>query len=205
MIQLVGRMLLSRCQQVAQDALQPRQLGVAAKNGTAAIAVIINALMKKYGHRNDVVVLQIDFENAFNEVNRHVVRRSVNTDFPSLAAFFDAAYGQTAAVDSEQMPRLLCGGKEIHSVNGFHQGMTESPLLFSAMLHDVMNEFDEEPSGVETPGYDDIPPTRALCYLDDVHIFAQHQILVQFVRQFEGKVVRQAGLFLNYKKSSATA
>lgn len=212
-VRITGKMLIARQEKIATDLLLPTLLGFSTPNGIVAVAAVVKNLQTAFGTRDDVAVLQIDFDNALNLVNRHAVRRKVRAHFPVLANYVEACYrerpsSQDAPADGEDpdrlcIPKLLVVNRdsqdsmaceEILSRQGVRQGMRESPLLFASVLHDVKHEFDLEPEND-----DDQPNSNKFAYLDDVHVFGTHAVLRHSNNCFQSLAAQRAGLHLSLR------
>lgn len=94
LVRITGKMLIERQDELATDFLSPQQLGVNTSNGTTAVAAMVRYLQTAYGDQDNVAVLQVDFDNAFNLVNRNAVLRTVRANFPGLFSYFNASCGE---------------------------------------------------------------------------------------------------------------
>ena len=90
----VLRRLVSKCVAYAatpllSDYLQPLQMGVRVQGGCeAAIHAVRSAISD-----SDNWILQVDFVNAFNLVNREALFQEVRAHIPALAAWVETCYG----------------------------------------------------------------------------------------------------------------
>ena len=111
----------------AADLLRPLQLAVGVKGGCESIVHALNALIANDDiPMEEKCILQVDFKNAFNLVNREEVFRQVRSHFPELSAWVEASYGVQA--------HLVFGSSVLQSCLGVHQGDPLATLLFSLAL-----------------------------------------------------------------------
>ena len=99
---LVGKCL---CAAVKEDALRhfaPLQLGVATPLGTEAIIHAVRQWLVRNTGSATKVLLKVDFENAFNVLDRPELLRQVRAHLPGLAPWVEWRYGAHS--------RLLCDG-----------------------------------------------------------------------------------------------
>ena len=116
----------------ASGLLSPLQLGVGVKNGCEAVVHALNSVIDDPAIvPEEKCVLQIDFQNAFNLIDREEVFRQVRLVFPELAAWVEASYGIRAL--------LNFGVNTILSCVGVHQGDPLGVLLFCLALHPLIS------------------------------------------------------------------
>jgi len=127
-------------------------------------------------------ILKIDFENAFNLVNRNEIFKEVRDKLPQLAAWVEYCYGDT--------PYLYMQDTIMHSVVGVMQGDPLGPLLFCMVLQPILIKIKET------------VPELGLnaSYLDDLIAGGTPEQLKEVVDiiQLEGP---KRGLILNLKKT----
>jgi hypothetical protein len=146
---LVTRRLVSKCfaastAEKAAEILSPLQVGVGIKRGCEALVHGARALFE--GRKRGG--LQIDFINAYNMADRQEALRQVEQHFPTMANWVQTCYGCHA--------NLYLGDVIIPSQRGFHQGDPISGLLFSLVLHPVLEAIQEQ-----------VPDVHQAWYLDD--------------------------------------
>jgi hypothetical protein len=146
---LVTRRLVSKCfaastAEKAAEILSPLQVGVGIKRGCEALVHGARALFKDRKRGG----LQIDFINAYNMADRQEALRQVEQHFPTMANWVQTCYGCHA--------NLYLGDIIIPSQRGFHQGDPISGLLFSLVLHPVLEAIQEQ-----------VPDVHQAWYLDD--------------------------------------
>ena len=108
--------------------LGPHQLGVGVRGGLEAIIHSMRHVIE--GVKDDTMVLQVDFINAFNCCERDPAFKVVEEAFPEILQWVLTCYG----VDAE----LIFGKSIIYSTTGFHQGDPLASLLFSLTLHPIV-------------------------------------------------------------------
>ena len=135
----VFRRLVAKCasavtRSMANSYLVPLQLGVATRGGCEAIVHSANQLLQEFP---DIWTLSIDFENAFNTINRTKMLQAVRNHLPQLSAIAEACYGSTA-------PLLHFNGESIASCTGVQQGDPLGPLFFAITLQPVLQRIKDE-------------------------------------------------------------
>ena len=86
-----------------------------------------------HDHQEQVVILKVDFSNAFNSVRRDVFLSEVKDHLPQIFPFVWQSYGK---------PSNLYFGDDnvIQSREGCHQEDPIGPLLFSMGIKDLINQ-----------------------------------------------------------------
>ncbi len=111
----------------------PRQVGFGIKGGCEAAVHARRTFIKNNSHRK-VVVVKIDFRNAFNEVDRDAFLKEMKTNCPAIFPFLWQCYSS---------PSLLFYGDFILlSQNGAQQGGPCGPLIFSSAIQYVIDAID---------------------------------------------------------------
>ena len=116
--------------------MRPIQLGVGIKNGAEAIIHAAQCLAETKGGE-DLLMLKIDFQNAFNLVNREVMMSEVRQHCPQVAAWVEYCY---AARPHLFLDKNRCS---IRSVQGVQQGDPLGPLLFALTIHPLLLKIAE--------------------------------------------------------------
>jgi hypothetical protein len=122
----VFRRLVSKCCTRAVTAqaasyLSPLQLGVGVSHGAEAVLHAINRSLDYSFTSSDTVLALVDFQNAFNQVNRNKFLEIVYERFPQIFAWNQYTYGVKASIFS---------GSDMFMANaGVQQGDSLGPLL----------------------------------------------------------------------------
>ena len=125
--------------QSAFSSLTPLQLGVCVKGGCEAIIHAASHLMSS-SSINLRWTLLLDFNNAFNRINREAMFGEFRRRIPSLSAWMESCYaGQ---------PFLLLGTDSIRSCCGVQQGDPLGPLGFALTLHPLIEKIKAEVPGL---------------------------------------------------------
>ena len=121
---LVGKVLLSTSQARAEvDSLRPMQVGVGVPNAAESVAMGVQAVAAALGTGESWVCLQVDFENAFNSLDRSALLSSAAVRAPTAFNYLRFAYGGDVP--------LFVGETRILSRTGTHQGCPLGPLGFA--------------------------------------------------------------------------
>ncbi|XP_052626824.1 uncharacterized protein LOC128133428 [Lactuca sativa] len=103
------------------------QFGVGVSGGAEAVLHSANRVLSEHHADGSLVMLTVDFSNAFNLVDRSALLHEVKNLCPSISLWVDFLYGQAT--------RLYIGDQHIWSATGVQQGDPLGPLLFALVLH----------------------------------------------------------------------
>ena len=129
---LVGKCCATRLQERAADLLSPHQLGVGVRGGCEAI---VHTVRRALEEDPSLLLLQADFINAFNLVDRGVALEEVARHFPEILAWVKTCYKKPS--------HLLFGVTSILSQLGVHQGDPLAALIFALVLHPLVTAIQE--------------------------------------------------------------
>ena len=132
---LTAKCLARAANSEAQAFLCPHQLGVATKGGVEAIVHSTKLIMEKC-RREGLGILMVDFENAFNSLDRTHILTAIRDRLPGLVAFSDLSYSQHS--------NLIYESSIINSEHGVQQGDPLGPLLFAATLHSLVEKIAKD-------------------------------------------------------------
>jgi hypothetical protein len=170
------RRLVSKCASKefmgeASDYLQPSQLGVGAKDGCVAILHACRLLLGKYKDNPNLVMLKVDFKNAFNLVSREKMFEQVRRQCPSIARWVEYCYAD--------QPFLFAGKEILKSSMGVQQGDPLGPVLFSLTLMPMIKKIAEKCPNLKLNAW----------YLDDGTIIGSPEDCAEILSLFqtEGK------------------
>ena len=157
------------------------QLGVGIKGGAEIVVQAMRTWLSKKGSRGRGV-LKLDFENAYNMIDRGEIAKQVAQHFPKLLPWFKFCYGVRGV--------LTCQGKRLpfDSCDGVQQGDPLGPLFFALGILKMGQKLKES-----------LRESLPLWYLDDGSIVGPGDELVQawdLVRKEADKV----GMRLNVDK-----
>ena len=125
----------------------PHQMGVAVRGGMEALVQTVRQVVE--GEEDDLMLLQLDFLNAFNHIDRTAAFKEVEEHFPEMMKWVLTCYGHQAV--------LMFGNTVILSQAGFHQGDPLASLLLSLVLHSVVRIINQRLPNLRVNGW----------YLDD--------------------------------------
>jgi hypothetical protein len=127
---LVARIVCVNQSNQIQSYLAPHQLGVATKRGCEAAIHSVRTFINIPENR-DNILLKIDFENAFNSIERDSMLIPIKNNFPLIYPFLYQSY---------RFPSLLFfGNKTISSEVGVQQGDPCGPMSFSITVQPLVN------------------------------------------------------------------
>ena len=150
---LVSKLCCLHCKEQASELLQPFQYGVGIKGGAEAVVHCSRALLAQ---NPELASLQLDFRNAFNEVERAPILEEVGQHFPSILAWVSFCYGSPT--------KLHFRSKFLESSRGVQQGDPLGPLLFCLSIQGIIHELKNFPSILQ------------FWYMDDSLLLAPLQI-----------------------------
>ena len=112
-----------------------RQVGVGTKRGAELASHVFRTLVESTQPKENII-LKIDFENAFNSVNRQYMLEKTFQINPDIYKYSHSAYSQPSY--------LFYGESVIKSSEGTQQGDPESPALFSDAIQDMIDSMESK-------------------------------------------------------------
>ena len=160
-------------------------MGVGVPFSCEAVVHSINSVLSDASlDPNNKWILQVDFSNAFNSVDRASMFDEVRSHVPSMAAWIESCYGF--------QPNLHLGAHSvISSCCGVQQGDPLGPLCFALALHPIVERIAEEVPGLLVNVW----------YLDDGTLCGSSDDLLKALKIIEEDGPAR-GLLLNRSKSS---
>ncbi|KAL8151283.1 hypothetical protein V2J09_021091 [Rumex salicifolius] len=116
--------------------LEDFQLGVRVPNGGEAILHAVNRLIEAKGGAHNISMVLVDFNNAFNMIDRSIVLREVRRHCPSLSPWVKLCYARPTRLYYDEACLLSC--------QGVQQGDPLGPLLFALILHPLVHRINED-------------------------------------------------------------
>jgi len=185
---LVAKCLCSITKEQARHYLWPLQLGVSTPLGAEVGAQTARQWCERHAGDPDRALVTIDFENAFNTVDRTAILRQVRHRFPGLSAWVEWCYGAPT--------NLLFDGLPIPSSAGVQQGDPLGPLLFALPLQPVLQRVASEFQSENTHGE---PLDLIFSFLDDGVLAGPHQVVARALHRLTEEAAA-IGLRLNPSK-----
>ena len=163
---LAGLCALSTCREVGLS-LAPLQQGVGVAGGAQNIG---HALEAATASDPELVVVQLDFANAFNTLDRTAMLHAVAERAPALLPLATWAYSKPSELLLRDAP---AGMQPIVSAAGVRQGDPLGPLFYSLTTYPALQTAAAAH-----------PDAHALAYLDDTFQVARAGPIVAAVRAF---------------------
>ena len=180
--------LTSKCLAVliADDAVSifsPYQLGIKVRGGCEAVIHATSATISSQSPIEDRFVLQVDLENAYNNIDRTHFLAETRKRFPALSSWAEASYGRSSFL-------FFRGHRLVSSVGG-KQGDPLFGVLFGTGLQTIIERINAE-----------VPDLVANQWLmDDGTLIGSLENLKKALNIISGEGPSK-GLFLNPSKCS---
>jgi hypothetical protein len=118
-----------------------------------------------------MAILSLDLKNAFNLINRQLMLRGILQYCPSLARWFQWAYGHSSSL-------VLTDGTVVgSSETGCRQGDPLAPLCFCVGFHFALLQISKmQDETVGTDGVDGKDSYGVFAYMDDANIYVDRRI-----------------------------
>nr|GEZ76955.1 putative reverse transcriptase domain-containing protein [Tanacetum cinerariifolium] len=111
-------------------AVSDELFGVGVPRGGEAILYAVNHLVEDRGDDLSLSMLLVDFQNAFNLIDRTIMLDEVRLRCPAISRWVEFCYSSPA--------RLYYGEHSLWSCQGVQQGDPLCPFLFSLVLHPLI-------------------------------------------------------------------
>lgn len=132
---LSGKLACLHTHDDAHKYLNPHQVGVATKLGGERVVHAVRTYVNRYSRTNKII-LKIDFQNAFNSINRTNMLSSIAEHFSKIFPLLSSSYSKSSL--------LLFGEHRISSESGCQQGDPCGPLAFSVTIQPMVEEMNSE-------------------------------------------------------------
>ena len=181
------RRLVSKCcsasaKKAAQQLLEPRQLGGGTRAGAEVVVRAVNAVVTEHGHDPTLAMLKIDFENAFNSIDRSTLLKELDTEMPQLSPWARWCYEDDSHLWFEQVL--------IDSSEGVQQSDPLGPLLFALGLRTLTSKIKERWPGLLLHAW----------YLDDGILIGKRDALAEVLEFLRGRAATNLNLKVNLPK-----
>ncbi len=155
-------------------------MGVGVKGGLEAAVHATRHTIDQLRHTEDLCILKIDFQNAFNECNRNTFLTRLESELPALFNWAYWCYYHPA--------QLRFGHHALLSTSRVQQGDPLGPLLFSLTLSELLKMI-KIPEEVKLNTW----------YLDDGALIGPRPVIADILSQIQNQR-KQFGLLLNKRK-----
>jgi hypothetical protein len=185
-VNILAKIVLGKLKGKIIQSLHPHDFGYGRQGGTENVIQAVNALFRKrIDSGENFILLQLDFENAFNGVFRKAIFDRIRQVCPELLPFARYRYRDLKVFFLDALDEF-----KIDSKAGVSQGCPCSPALFQMVMTQVLEEVRKMPEVV------------VLSYLDDVSLIFKSltQAWEAFTKVQESAA--KVGLRLNIKKSN---
>ena len=169
---LVAKVASSKVQEEMATLLAPKQLGYGVKSGVEAAIHSARLFLNNISPLKEL--MKLDFENAFNSLQRDKMLSSVGELAPDILPFVHSAYSSPSS--------LYCGNDILQSSEGVQQGDPLGPLLFCLSLYHLHSQMRSE---------------FCILYLDDVTLGGNVEDLAHDLRVFQ-RIRSLAKCFANF-------
>ena len=153
------------------------------RGGCESVIHATSSLLHSAGASPDQLILQVDLDNAYNNVDRAHFISETRKHFPALSSWVETAYGQSS--------HLFYQGRRLWSSQGTKQGDPLGGILFGLGLQPTINRILTE-----------VPTLKAnMWIMDDGTLCGSRDDLRSVISILEEEGPGR-GLFLNKSKSS---
>ena len=128
-------MCLIPCLRITSSKIWKSTSWLGTKRGAELASHVFRCLIESPQPKENVI-LKIDFENAFNLINRQFMLEKVFEIHPEVYKYSHSAYNQPSF--------LFYGDSVIKSCEGTQQGDPESPALFSDSIQDLIDSLESK-------------------------------------------------------------
>ena len=186
---LVAKVLCAAYQDEARNYLWPLQIGVAQPLGCEVGLHTAQQWFHRNRDNKRAVFLKVDFENAFNTVDRQAFLTQCRHHFPGLAPWVEYCYSNPT--------RLMFGSAAISSETGVQQGDPLGPLLFAIALQPVLQEIAAIRTSTSEQGESGL--SLKFSYLDDCCLAGDYEVVASAMRLLQQRAA-SVGLTLKSDK-----
>ena len=153
-----------------QARYENRQVGVGTKRGAELTSHVLFPLFDRKPSAQRNIILKIDFEDAFNSINRQFMLMKVFEIHPEVYKYSHSAYSQPS------FP--FYGDSVIKSCEATQQGDPESPALFLDSIQDLIDSLESK---------------IILWYLDDGNLSDDYRTVLKDLKKIVGDCGKNAG------------
>ena len=149
-IRFLSSFLAGNVKEQAKVFFLPHQVGIGVAGGAEIMVHAVNAVVEyiKSPIGSDIIIIKIDFNNAFNSMHRSSIYNELLGSFPHLARWFHWTYSHKTPIYSSESEYLF------DSEIGVKQGDPLGPFFFGcgaqATVRKLVSDFNNE---IEIIGY----------------------------------------------------
>ena len=180
---LTSKCLASSLAEDAASFFSPLQLGVKVRGGCKSVIHATSAVFHSPSPIEERFILQVDLENAYNNISRSLILAEARKHFPALSSWAELSYGSPS--------NLYFKGRKLQSSVGVKQGDPVAGMLFAAGLQPTIARMNAEAPNL----------TANMWIMDDGTICGRLEDLRRVVTILEADGPSR-GLLLNKAKSS---
>ncbi len=180
---IVSGLYMDRSKKALREAYSPLQQALNPR-GAEVVVHAIRAHIERFGDNPDLVLLLIDFMNAFNEMERKKFLLELIKVVPEMASYLYAEYARKK--------KMIFDGQIILSTKGLIQGENAGPACCCANENEILQEVQSLI----------LEGDLVIALMDDISIITEQKIAIK-VLEFIKKDGPEYGFHVNMPKTVA--